>query len=101
MENYSPAILTKQEVPNQQFIVNGVPQKAFAYVVNCNHCGRVIAQYNPGDPLKAVIQHARNVLAKDMVYCPTCGYKLGYYMDIIDANQTPVETTQNQEEASQ
>lgn len=95
MDTYAIASLETKEVMSQQVIINGVPQggvKQKVYFVKCGNCDRVIGQFNPGDPFVAVIDFINTNLSKDIVYCPTCGSKLWYTANIIDAEIKEVTT---------
>lgn len=87
MDSIAIANLNKTRIQTQTIIINGVPQTApevIQYFVECSHCKRILGQFNPGDPLNAVIDVCKNQVAKDLIYCPTCGYKLDYTMDILE-----------------
>lgn len=86
LEKIATALLQTRQVQQQQVIVNGVPQGGQIvnqYFIQCSYCNRILGQFNPGDPVPAVIKICKDQVSKDLIYCPTCGSKLHYGMDII------------------
>ena len=90
MDNIAIAELKSQEQVMSTITINGIPQggqKVKQYFIQCSNCSRVLGQFNPGDPLIGVIEACKNQASKDMIYCPTCGCKLSWTMDILDSNE--------------
>lgn len=100
MEKFATALLDSVQQQQTTMVINGVPQGSQLVTVRfvkCSNCNRVIAQFNPGDPLVGIIDYIKNKLAKDLIYCPTCGCKLNYTADIIDGQCTVVGATNESE----
>lgn len=92
MPEYSTAILEQVQQQQSTMVINGIPQDGqtvTVYLAKCKACNRILAQFNPGDSISNVIQYCKHKLAQDFIYCPTCGRKLNYSMDIIDVKETP------------
>ena len=96
MDKFATAILDSVQQQQSTMIINGVPQgsqKVTVHFVKCNNCSRVLAQFNPGDPIRGIIDYIKTKLANDINYCPTCGSKLNYTADILEGQCTAVGAT--------
>ena len=67
-------------------LINGQPitQKLQHEEVYCGNCNRLLFKFAPEDLLQSRRSYLENVGKKDLVYCPSCGSKLNYAIDIID-----------------
>lgn len=86
MTDFSAVTLTKVRQQQATSIINGVPQGVHDisfYQANCESCGRVLAQFNQGDLLIDIANYCQSKLAKEFLYCPACGCKLVYSVDVI------------------
>lgn len=95
MENYSTALIDSVMQQQATMIVNGQPQggqMVRVYYVKCKNCDRMLAQFNPGEHFINIVNYCKQKLAPDFIYCPTCGCKLNYTMDIIDIKETQNES---------
>ena len=96
MDKVATALLDSVQQQQSTMIINGVPQggqKVTVHFVKCNSCNRVLAQFNPGDPIRGIMDYIKTKLANDIIYCPTCGCKLNYTADILEGQCTTVGAT--------
>lgn len=94
MTEYTTVKLKYKLQQQSAFVVNGVPQggqQVKVYYASCGHCNRVLAQFNPEDSFVNIANYCKAKLATEFKYCPSCGYRLGYTMDVLDAT-TEVST---------
>lgn len=86
-ERITYAILDSAMQQQSTVIINGQPQggkQVKVYFVKCKDCGRILAQFNPGESIQNIITYCKEKLAKEIIYCPACGNKLIYSMDILN-----------------
>ena len=90
MSDYSTAIIEQTQQQQSTMVINGIPQggqMVTVYSAKCKSCNRLLAQFNPGESIVNVVQYCKQKLAQDFTYCPSCGCKLNYTMDIIDVKE--------------
>lgn len=85
--------LKQVEVPNQSFIINGIPQKLVSTVAFCPECGRVIYDFGTNtNEVSAtfVCTEHKEELEKLFSYCPQCGQKLFFpeAIEVTDAQES-------------
>lgn len=83
---------TKEVEFNQSVIVNGVPvkNKRNIDIVTCSNCNNSLVEFQGTIPVKQRGDILANQL-NGLKFCPHCGAKLVYNLDVIDAEIKPIE----------
>lgn len=84
--------ITKEVEFSQNMVINGVPvkNKRKVDIITCGNCNNLLFEFQGTIPVKQREDILANQL-NGLKFCPHCGAKLVYNLDVIDVEIKPVE----------